>query len=429
MQSEEKPIRPDVNQQPLPVPQEPPSMEKSANPSSFHKPPQENMPVQTLQQTTAVSARPIKNQPSSPTQTSLKSQQFNRRALLVLIVLLAIGLFPIMRLFIVPVILSATLATLLFPLYKKLLKLFFHNAPLASFCSCLILLIGLLLPLYIITHLVTLQAIDFYTVAAPYVKSFIEKKDNSVYGQITKNRLYQKLKLGKLDWNQILADGAQSAGKIGTAIINRTSSGIAGILMNAFIMLFTLFYLLMDGERILKRLSYLSPLRRDYEEMLFSRFLMISRATIRGTILIGIIQGVAGGFTLYLFGIKTWLLWGFLMVLLSVIPMTGAWMVMLPTAIVQIATGHLYKGLGIAFISIVIISSIDNVLRPRVVGKDAKMHDLVVFFSTIGGIAVFGIMGFIAGPVIAALFNTILEIYGIEYKNELSESYTDSQGA
>lgn len=108
------------------------------------------------------------------------------------------------------------------------------------------------------------------------------------------------------------------------------------------------------------------------------------------------------------------------MVLLSVIPMVGAWMVLVPAGIVQIVLGNSWQGIGIILVSTVIISNVDNLIRPRLVGRGAKMHDLMIFFSTLGGIGVFGIKGFIVGPAIAALFLTVLDIYGEEFQAHLA---------
>lgn len=399
-----------------------------SSPTTVQNPPPSQQPAEIHDRKTA----PAIEQPTIPKGDSIdtidkKSQQFNRSALLIALAILSLLMIPIIKIFVVPLILAATFTTLLHPLYKTCLRLFKNNRVISSLACCLTLLLGLLVPLYVIVHLVTLQAIDLYTNASPYIQNIIKTGDTRLYNGLLQNKVVELLHLDKLNWSQALQDGAKVAGRIGTSIINKTSTGIIGMVMNVFIMLFTMFYFLIDGEKIVQRLRYLSPLRREYEDMLFFRFLMISRATVRGTLLIGVIQGLLGGITLYLFGIKAWLLWSFIMVLFSIIPVTGTWMVMIPTAVVQMITGHLWKGIAIALITILVISSIDNLMRPRLVGKDAKLHDLIIFFSTIGGISVFGIMGFIAGPVIAALFHTILDIYGIEYRKELTSPYTGPQ--
>ena len=105
--------------------------------------------------------------------------------------------------------------------------------------------------------------------------------------------------------------------------------------------------------------------------------------------------------------------------LLSVIPLVGAWLVLYPAAFVQILTGHLWQGIGILIVTILVIVNVDNLMRPRLVGQETGMHDLMVFFSTLGGISMFGPTGFIIGPMVAALFLSVLDIYSAEFRDHL----------
>jgi len=146
------------------------------------------------------------------------------------------------------------------------------------------------------------------------------------------------------------------------------------------------------------------------------RFVSVSRATVKGTLVIGLVQGTLGGLTLWIFGVSSPILWGLVMVILSIIPLVGGWLVLYPAAVIQLILGNTWEGVGIIIVTAVVISNVDTLLRPRLVGRDAGMHDLLIFFSTIGGISLFGIMGFIIGPVIAVFFLTILDIYSIEFK-------------
>jgi predicted PurR-regulated permease PerM len=141
--------------------------------------------------------------------------------------------------------------------------------------------------------------------------------------------------------------------------------------------------------------------------------------SFKGTLLIGVLKGGLGALTFWIFGISSPVLWGVVMVILSVIPMVGAWLVMYPAAIIMMMAGQIWQGIAVFLIAAIIIGNIDNVLMPRLVGREAGMHDLLIFFSTLGGIYVFGLMGFIAGPLLAALFVTILDIYSIEFRAQL----------
>lgn len=369
---------------------------------------------------------PLANKPlASPESADLdKGRKLNRNVLVALLAGLALALVPIFRLFVVPVILATTFATLFYPLFRWVRRRI-NSKGVASILTCLILLLGLLVPAYILIHLVTLQTIDLYNTAEPKVRELFSQGEEGLMGRLQQWRVIEWLRINRIDWRSGVQDAATALGKLGTTIINRTSAGFFAVFGNLAIMLFTMFYFFKDGETIVNHLRYLSPLRKDYEDLIFSRFLLISRATVKGTILIGLAQGSIGGLALLIFGIKTWLLWGFVMIILSIIPLVGAWLVMVPAAIIQIILGNIWQGIGILVVSTVIISNVDNILRPRLVGQGARMHDLVIFFSTLGGIAVFGVMGFIVGPVITALFVTVLDIYGMEFKPELSSEYTE----
>ncbi|MBD3317550.1 MAG: AI-2E family transporter [Chitinivibrionales bacterium] len=359
------------------------------------------------------------------------SKRLNRRTLLAMLLLLGASLVPIMRFFVVPVVMAATLAALFYPLYRLIRKGFRGRRALSSLACCGLLLLCLLAPTYLLVHVVTLQTIDLYKTVVPKVREAIEKgetdflNDNFI-NRIRRSRAFRLLRVDRIDWQTVIQESAKALGKAGTIIINKTSSGLFGLVGKLAIVLFSMFYFFMDGESIVGHLRYLSPLRRNYEDMILDRFLLISRATLKGTLVIGLIQGSLGGLTLLIAGVNTWLLWGFIMVILSVIPIAGAFLVMVPASIIQFLMGNIWQGIFIFIANTVVISNIDNLIRPRLVGRGAKMHDLLIFTSTIGGIAVFGIMGFVVGPVIAALFVTVLDIYALEYHRELSAPYTTS---
>jgi predicted PurR-regulated permease PerM len=286
------------------------------------------------------------------------------------------------------------------------------------------LLLGLLIPAYVLVHLVATQAIGFYELFMPQLRELMEQNRLQQLLDTVPIPGVKMLRLDQIDWPALVREGASTMGQLGTTVVNRTSAGVFGLLGNLFVTLFVMFYLFIDGEQLVRRMRYLSPLRQDYEDLLVSRFVLIARATVKGTVLIGLAQGTLGALTLLVFGIKSWLLWGVVMIILAVIPMVGAWLVLIPAALFQLFTGNVWQAIAILASSMLVVSNVDNVLRPRLVGKDAKLHDLLIFFSTLGGIALFGIMGFIVGPVLAALFMTIIDIYGMEFAAQLEAPYT-----
>ncbi len=336
--------------------------------------------------------------------------------LLFLLIVSCIGFIPIISIFFIPLLLAITFSALSFPVYKYFLKLLKGNRTLSSIIVCILFLICLLIPVTIFINIVVHQMFTLYSSTAPLIQEFLEKGSQSqIVQKLMTLSIFKWIQRYQIDWLAILKDFTSRLAFLGTFLINKTSSGILGLFANLFITIFTMFYFFIDGERILKRLRYLSPVRSEYQEIILNRFLLISRATILGTILIGLIQGSFGALTLFIFGIKSWLVWGFIMILLAIIPMAGTWLVLIPAGIIQIIIGNVWQGIGIILCSTLIVSNIDNLIRPRIVGYGAKMHDLLIFFSTLGGLSLFGVAGFIIGPIIASFFITMIDIYEMEF--------------
>jgi predicted PurR-regulated permease PerM len=347
------------------------------------------------------------------------AEKLSRYFLLAVLIGIGAVFFNMVKIFLVPVMLAAVFAGIFYPLYQRLLKVFRGKKGLSSFVCCVILLLVLLIPTYFVANLVAKEAIDFYHSAEQIIRDIIAQGDKDLLGRIKHAPWVERMQLDKIDWQSKLTDLAQTATTILAAVINKASAGTFDLVTNLFLTLFAMYYFFADGERFLRRLKYLSPLAEHYENELISRFVAVSKATIKGTLLIGLLKGALGALTFWLFGIGSPILWGVVMVIMSFIPILGAPSVMVPAALVLIITGQVWQGIALALIAVLIIGNIDNVLGPKLVARDAGMHDLLIFFSTLGGISVFGMMGFIIGPIIAALFLTILDVYSIEFRSQL----------
>ena len=177
------------------------------------------------------------------------------------------------------------------------------------------------------------------------------------------------------------------------------------------IMLYLTYFLLRDGREIAAKISSRIPLHPVKRRALFDKFTTVIRATIKGSIVVAIVQGLIGGLTFYFLDIRAPLLWGVVMGMLSLVPAVGTGLIWVPVAIYLFATGDVTRGIILLVVGIFIISMVDNILRPILVGKDTRMPDYVVLIATLGGIAVMGINGFITGPVIAAMFMAAWDIY------------------
>jgi len=175
----------------------------------------------------------------------------------------------------------------------------------------------------------------------------------------------------------------------------------------------------MDGDKLLDRILYYLPLQDQDEQRMLEKFTSVTRATLKGTAVIGILQGTLAGFAFWVVGIPSAVFWGTIMAVLSIIPGIGTALVWGPAVIILAAGGSYLKAGGLGIFCAVVVGSIDNLLRPILVGKDTQMHELMIFFGTLGGIVMFGVMGMIIGPIVAALFVTIWEIYGVAFKDLL----------
>ncbi|EEQ93361.1 Hypothetical protein, conserved [Brucella intermedia LMG 3301] len=182
------------------------------------------------------------------------------------------------------------------------------------------------------------------------------------------------------------------------------------------IMLYLLFFLFRDGAELGRKIRQAIPLNDDYTRQFLEKFTAVIRATVKGNIIIAIIQGTIGGVTFWLLGVEAALLWGVMMTFLSMLPAVGAALVWIPAAAWFFASGEWISGAVLIFVGVFVIGLVDNLLRPPLVGKGTRMPDYVVLISTVGGISLIGINGFVVGPLIAAMFIAAWSLLAEEQK-------------
>jgi predicted PurR-regulated permease PerM len=178
------------------------------------------------------------------------------------------------------------------------------------------------------------------------------------------------------------------------------------------VMLYLTFFLLRDGDHLSKRIGSRIPMHLDIKIALAEKFATVIRATIKGSVVVAIVQGLIGGILFWILGVQAALLGGVVMGFMSLLPAIGTGLIWLPVAIYLLATGAVWQGVVLILCGVFIIGMVDNVLRPILVGKETRMPDYIVLISTLGGLSIFGINGFILGPVIAALFMAAWDIFG-----------------
>lgn len=346
-------------------------------------------------------------------------QDFVNRVVLILILIPITLLFlALLRPFLQSIFVAALFAALFSPMYRAVLNKVGQRRVVASALTILIVVFFVVAPIALLLAVVTSQAVDIAQTATPWIREQL-----ATPGRITQTLeglpLYRYVEPYRDVALERLGDVAGLAsGWIVDAVQSATVSTLSA-LVSVLIVLYTLFFFLIEGDRLLFYVLYYLPLNDEDENKLLQRFTSVTRATLKGTAVIGFLQGTLAGFALFVAGIPSAVFWAVAMMFLSVVPGIGTALVWLPAVIYLLVGGQFLKAILLAVFCAVVVGSIDNVLRPKLVGNDTQLHELMIFFSTLGGLVMFGFMGFVIGPIIAALFVTLWELYGDEFKDWL----------
>ena len=337
--------------------------------------------------------------------------------MLVLIIMSAL-VFMLFKPFLSAILTAAVLAATFHSTYYYLLKKTNKKA-ISSLATCFLVLMIIVLPTLTLFGLVANEANGFYqkiSTDSSYQNHVVEVLNN-----FKKSSVLQTFNLEQFFQQNQIDKTVQKIGSGVLTVIQKTYQNVVASILWIFVMFFSLYYFLIDGHRIIEKAMYLSPLKDKYEKELSQKFSSMVRATLKGTIIVGTIQGLLGGLMFAIVGVQSFVIWGVAMIILSIIPAIGSGLIWAPVGIGMLFMGNTWQGVVILVFGSVVISFIDNILRPKLVGNDTEMHPLLVFFATLGGLISFGIIGFIIGPVIMALFLALWEIYGKEFKGQLKK--------
>lgn len=328
------------------------------------------------------------------------------RAFLLLLAIVTVAFFWLLVPFYGAVFWAVILAIVFQPLYRELELRLWPRKNLAAFAAVLVCIVIAILPVSLIVTSLVREGTD----------AVQQVQNGSVDPTEVFNTLHDKLPQWAqemLDRNE-LADVERWRDRT-LALLREASQAIASralslgsntlrFFVSTGIMLYVLFFLFRDGRAIGRSIRVSMPFSEGYNAQLIAKFAAVVRATVKGNIVIAVIQGAIGGVAFWALGIKGALLWGTLMTFLSLLPAVGSALVWVPAAGYLVLTGQMWKGLILVLVGVLVIGLIDNLLRPILVGKDTRLPDYVVLVSTLGGISIFGINGFVIGPLIAALF-------------------------
>ncbi|MCR4376031.1 MAG: AI-2E family transporter, partial [Acidobacteria bacterium] len=320
--------------------------------------------------------------------------------------------------FLLTILVTAVMSGLIYPLYARILRRVGGRAPLAAGLTVMLTLLTVVGPLAGIVTLVVSQALLITDNIRPVIERFMNER-TYLDQQLRLLPGYQYLEPYRGQILITVGDVVNSIGSFLVSSLSNTTRGTVSFLFHFFIALYTMFFFFIDGPGMLAAVLDHLPLHHDEKELLKERFVSITRATVKGTIVIGVIQGTMSGAAFWMAGIPNAAFWTVVMVVMSILPLIGGALIWVPASLILFATGSVTSAILLAIFCALVVGSVDNVLRPRLVGHDTKLHDVVILFSTLGGLLVFGPLGFIIGPILAGLFVTAWQIFGIAYREEL----------
>ena len=330
---------------------------------------------------------------------AMKSQN----AYYLLLTLITILFVSLIFNFAAPILWSIVVSIIFYPLYEKLL-LMTNKKSLSSMLSLILISLLVIMPSIAVLGLIGNELINFINSSENY--SF-EQYFQMIPNESAINQLIAWSGLSINDLIDKADDLLISASKMLYQSVSTISANVINFFVSLFIFVYLTFFFLRDGEKILQHCMDAFPMKNEDESYLLDQFQKTTRATIKGTVMVALAQGFLGYLTLLLIGINGALIWGAVMALLSIVPAVGTVLVWLPIALVLFLNGEIMDASLLIFSGVFIIGMIDNLLRPILIGKETKMPDYLILLTTIGGISIFGITGFIVGPIIASLFISI----------------------
>ena len=314
--------------------------------------------------------------------------------------------FFMLRPFINAIFISVILAYIFFPIYKIIRKFIPKNS-VSSFLMIILILLIVIIPSTLFIQLI-LQQFRTFSVE-------IKEIDASLLGYV--DDIEESLNLPKIINLELITETISNDLTKGfTKIITEFIKSIPFRLLEVFIIIFILFYLFRDGERLLNSFKENLPIKKVYKDELFAESEKVTKAVIYGTLVAAVCQGIVGAIGFYIFGIDNYLIWGLVMTILALFPFVGPAFVWMPTSIFFLLTDQTTKGILLFIYGSLFISSIDNIIKASIISKKARVHQVIILLGLVGGIGTFGIAGIVMGPLILSLLIVFIRIYLRERK-------------
>ena len=318
---------------------------------------------------------------------------------------------------------AIVLAISFYPIHRRLLKKT-RSPALSAGISSLLVILTILIPIFLVTALVVKEFIGFKDNVQATVQEALNPDSTSrVRDVVDWSKQYIDIDQARIV-EYLKTHGSEIGSKVASYSFNFLGD-LTNFIISIIFAIFTMFFLFRDGEKAVDKLPDLLPLKPSQCDELISRVRDVIGASIYGVLVIAIIQGALGGLMFWILGIPSPLMWGVVMIVMSLIPMAGAGIVWVPGAVYLVATGHWQKAIILTVWGGVLIGSIDNFLRPKLVGDRVGLSELVMFFAVLGGLQVFGILGIVLGPVIFAIVASMFHVFMQEDEIERVEGVED----
>jgi predicted PurR-regulated permease PerM len=322
----------------------------------------------------------------------------------------------LVRGFVQPIFWAVALGIVFWPMHERFLTLLKERNSLAAAVSVVVTLLIVVIPLGLLITAVAREAAGLYDrIQTQDIR--VEAVVEWIEARLPPSIVERAESIG-VDIEGVQSSLTSSAVFVSQFIATRAvaiGQDTIRITVFFFLMLYLLYFFLRDGKKILEGLVRALPFGDERERHLLERFAEVSRATLKGTLVVGIVQGSIGGIAFAILGIGAPVLWGVVMALFSIIPAVGPAIIWLPAAIILIANGSIWAGIILILVGVLVIGLADNLLRPILVGRDTRLPDYLILLSTLGGLTAFGISGVVIGPVIAAFFLSVWEMAVEEY--------------
>ncbi|PYE33831.1 putative PurR-regulated permease PerM [Idiomarina fontislapidosi] len=337
------------------------------------------------------------------------------RSFLLMLLAVSVAFALILKPFWASIFWACAVAVIFYPLQIRLKRMLGRRSNRAALLTLLVATVIVVIPVLAVAYSFIQEGVQLYQRLSSGDVSIAQVVDKIEKGLPFLPDILARLGIDIESLPQRISDWAMSASQFFAQEALVVGQNTFGFVMNLGLMLYLTFFLLRDGNKLIRLMVRALPLGDEREHQLFKKFAEVTRATVKGNIVVAMVQGALGGIIFALLGIPAPVLWGVVMAFLSLIPAIGAGIVWLPVSVYLLATGAIFDGVVLVLYGVIIIGLADNVLRPLLVGRDTKLPDYIVLFSTLGGLSLFGITGFVIGPLIAALFLAFWDMFTNEF--------------